>query len=233
MASVPLSLKQCELDVPTTAEQGGVSNFLSFDTGFCVTAIVLLIIPYFGFAVSLVVIPFSPPTWSTMKGTWCHSFNHVKRPERWLHKCQNNSASINAWRQDKCTWIYFWLAKALTTFGSVNAHTHASSVQTPAVALICFYGFKSRRVTSTMQLTVMPSAETLGTTPYSLGSFYEILSQKPAILIFWFLVFLVTTLRNNVSACSFFDHGLERKRVQLWLISSMRKKRNVSFEFWE
>lgn len=56
-------------------------------------------------------------------------------------------------------------------FGGVNAHTHTSSMQTPAVALVCFNGFTSLRVASMMQLAVMPPAETLGTTPSSLGSF--------------------------------------------------------------
>lgn len=59
-----------------------------------------------------------------------------------------------------------------------------SSLQTLAVILICFYGFKSLPMTAVMQLTVMSPGKSLVAIP----SFSQLLLRntvtKPAILIF-------------------------------------------------
>lgn len=100
-----------------------------FYGGICFTVIVLIVTLQLSFAILFLLTLFLPPNWITIKDNWSRFLNHVRRPGRWLHKCQNKSAFINALRQGKCTWIYFWLVKTLTIFGGVNSHAHAVSAQ--------------------------------------------------------------------------------------------------------
>ena len=194
---------------------------------FCFTATVLTVILQFGFAILFLL----TPTWITVKDKWSHFLSHVSRPERWLHKCQNNSASINAWRQGKCTWIYFWLVNTHHFWRTEQSCAcNLSSMQTPAIALICFYGFKSLQTTPVMQLTVMPPERTLVTTPYLSGSLQEILSQNQQ---FWFPELLNHYLKKKtpLSVWYFFDDGLKKKRVWVGVMKYLHAKEEKC-EFW-